>query len=183
MSPRTTFQSCGSSSTDRRRSSRPMRVMRVSPLSTANPAPTFSAPTIIVRSFRSSKSTPSLPTRVCLYSTGPPSWSFTASAPAASTGLVRTSPVPAIATSSTLFTDRLPVRGDAAAHVVHERDESGPGDEDVVARDPDQSELQPERHVVDPAGTEERDRGGEEHDVQDPGAVAQQPVRDDLEAV
>ena len=35
--------------------------MRESPWSTANPAPILSAPTTIVRSFSSSKSTPSLP--------------------------------------------------------------------------------------------------------------------------
>jgi len=65
ISPRTTFQSCGSSSSEIRRSSAPTRVMRGSPRSTAYPAPTVSAPTTIVRSLRSSKSTPFLPTRVC----------------------------------------------------------------------------------------------------------------------
>src|SRR5436190_1362818 len=38
MSPRMTFQSCGSSSTLSRRRIRPARVMRASPLSTAKPA-------------------------------------------------------------------------------------------------------------------------------------------------
>ena len=65
MSPRTTFQSCGSSSMLIRRSTRPTFVIRESPLSTAYPAPCFSAPTTMVRSFSSSKSAPSLPTRVC----------------------------------------------------------------------------------------------------------------------
>ena len=65
-SPRTTFQSCGSSSRLRLRRIRPLRVIRASPLSTASPAPCFSAPTTIVRSFSSSKSTPPRPTRACL---------------------------------------------------------------------------------------------------------------------
>src|SRR5438477_471755 len=55
MSPRTTFQSCGSSSSESRRRTRPTFVIRGSPSSIAKPAPWRSAPTTIVRSLRRSK--------------------------------------------------------------------------------------------------------------------------------
>ena len=63
ISPRSTLTRFGSSSSDVRRSSAPTRVMRASPLSTARPAPSFSAPSTIVRSFRTSNSRPCRPTR------------------------------------------------------------------------------------------------------------------------
>jgi hypothetical protein len=55
----------GSSSIDVRRRNAPTRVIRVSPSSTAMPAPMCSAPETIVRSLSTSKTWPSLPTRVC----------------------------------------------------------------------------------------------------------------------
>lgn len=45
------------------------------------------------------KAVPSIPTRSCRYSTGPPSWSFTASAVTSSSGRVTSSPVAAITRS------------------------------------------------------------------------------------
>src|SRR4051794_36310107 len=198
MSPRTTFQSCGSSSRLSLRSTRLTRVIRGSPSLTAYPAPTRSAPTIIVRSLSSSKSTPSIPTRVCRYSTGPPSSSLTASAESARNGLATTSPAPAIATSRARFRTTpsarplgdLPRRGHAAAQVVPEREHGRPRDEDVVARDADaergreqEEQLGREHHRVHPAVRGESDRGAEQDDVQQPGRVAEVPVRDQLDEV
>ena len=63
ISPLRTLTRLGSSSIEVRRSSAPTRVMRLSPSSTASPAPIFSAPETIVRSLRTSNGAPSLPTR------------------------------------------------------------------------------------------------------------------------
>jgi hypothetical protein len=61
ISPRTTLNRFGSSSSDSRRRTAPTRVMRSSPSRTAMPA--CSAPAHIVRSFHSVNGTPSLPIR------------------------------------------------------------------------------------------------------------------------
>src|SRR4029450_7505281 len=71
ISPRTTFHSCGTSSSEIRLSTEPTRVMRVSPWSTAQPAPCRSAPTTIVLSFTSSTHCPSFTTRCSRQRAGP----------------------------------------------------------------------------------------------------------------
>ena len=86
ISPRATLISCGSSSSDQRRSQPPTRVMRGSRriLNSIPPADSFSsarralcasASTTMVRNFHTWKVPPFLPTRVCLKNTGP--WSVT----------------------------------------------------------------------------------------------------------
>src|SRR5579862_6740988 len=258
ISPRTTFQNCGSSSKESLRRIRPVRVIRESPTFTANPAPIVSAPTTIVRSFRSSKSTPSLPTRVCRKKTGPPPSSLIASAAKPITGDATTSATPPITTSAARFTPlppamescpkkprpvagtgRVPKRqatwwagkrrrsprprtcpkeprpvagtgrdrrghvscdallarrrprgGNAAPHVVPERDDGRPRNEDVVPRDADareergeQTELEPERHHIDHAVAEQRDRAREKNEVEHAARVAEMPMRDQRDAV
>src|SRR5438128_96008 len=66
ISPRSTLTRFGSSSSEPRRSHAPTRVMRSSPALTLSPAPTRSAPAIIVRSLYTSKHAPFSPTRRCL---------------------------------------------------------------------------------------------------------------------
>jgi hypothetical protein len=63
ISPRRTLTRLGSSSSEKRLSTAPTRVMRGSPWLTASPAPIVSAPDTIVRSFSISNGSPSLPTR------------------------------------------------------------------------------------------------------------------------
>ncbi len=58
MSPRTTFHSWGSSSSDSRRRARPSGVMRSSPRDQRGPAPIRSAPTTIVRNLSSVNGSP-----------------------------------------------------------------------------------------------------------------------------
>jgi thymidine kinase len=63
MSPRTTFQSCGSSSSRVRRMKRPTRVMRASPLVAQIGVPAYSASCRIERNLHSVKVRPFSPTR------------------------------------------------------------------------------------------------------------------------
>jgi hypothetical protein len=63
ISPRSTFNRFGSSSSDIRRSSAPTRVIRESFSFTAKPAPMCSAPSTIVRNFSMSNGSPPRPMR------------------------------------------------------------------------------------------------------------------------
>src|SRR5579859_652859 len=132
MSPRRTFQSCGSSSRLARRSRRPARVTRGSSrsLNTGKGA-SFrqsrdsrrrSASPDIVRSFHIVKARPPAPTRVWPKNGGHPESSTTASANAPRIGARRTSPAAAPATSRQRFThERPPARSDADPSASAER--------------------------------------------------------------
>src|SRR5918999_1205121 len=99
MSHFSTFTRLGSSSREKRRSSRPTRVIRGSPSRTYTPAPIVSAFGTIVRSFQSSKGSPWRPTRRCRYRTGPRLSRRIATAAIAITGDATASAAAATATS------------------------------------------------------------------------------------
>ena len=104
--------------------------------------PFVSAPTTIVRSFSSSKSWPSLPTRVCLNSTGPPSPSLTASAATPRTELAMRETGAGDRDVELQF-QRVPSTPPTSRERRDEgssrRDDGGPGHQRVVAGDPDTS--------------------------------------------
>src|SRR6266536_3739750 len=92
----------------------------------------------------------------------------------------------------------LPDRRDAEAEVTLQRSDGRPGDKHVVVgerrtgdrnaeppgkREHESRSLDGERYLVDKAVTDERRAGQEQDEVQETAAVAEQPVRDDLDEV
>ena len=116
MSPRSTFQSCGSSSMLVRRRRPPTRVMRGSALilkiapSTslrcARASRSASAPVRIVRNLTMRKTLPPRPWRSWRKKTGPRLSSLIAAAQTASNGLISSSPAPASVTSKARLSTR-----------------------------------------------------------------------------
>src|SRR5262245_38018006 len=111
MSPFSTLNSCGNSSSLVRRRKRPVRVIRESP-AVVIAGPVRSLPTAIVRNLYRRKVLPCWPTRSATWKTGPGESSFTRTPMTARIGLRTVSPTadatrsnPRLLTSPTIFLD------------------------------------------------------------------------------